>query len=118
MLVVGLCRASFHDGVVGHAEVHLEAVDVVAVVEAVGAVRVVAHPQASMHVHEDVCVDAEGDEDDGEAPAVGQRVSQVHGFWGDPAPVARDGLIEVEAKSRKAWSLEHQSVTISGLVEP
>ena len=53
---------------------------------------VVALREAAAHADEDGHVDADDGEEDGEAPAVAERVPQVGRVLRDPAPVARHGL--------------------------
>lgn len=52
----------------------------------------VALREAAAHAEEDGHVDADDGQEDGEAPAVAERVPQVGRVLRDPAPVARHGL--------------------------
>ena len=52
-------------------------------------------PEDTLQGNEDVGVDDDGDEEDGDAPAVGKAVSQVQSVASDPAPITADVAIGV-----------------------
>lgn len=56
-----------------------------------------------MDVDEEIGVETDCDENDGEAPVVAKGVAKDGWVWAEPTPVATDGSIGVHVKSRTTY---------------